>query len=228
MAVTFQYQRRLGHLHRLPAGAKLAALFAAVLVIMTLPVQALAGCAAAASLALIAAGWTAEEFLADTRPALFHALPVYIAGVIGALLALPGISALSFRILLPDITTLRSICRNVSVSLFAALVFRTTTSIEVKETLCALELRIRAALKKRLPALRIDAAQTPLATALALTLCFIPETAERWNSLSRSWRARGGRGGLQKMRVLLFSLLTLSLYAASQKAKALSARGILP
>jgi energy-coupling factor transporter transmembrane protein EcfT len=231
MALTFQYRRRTGILYRLPAGAKLAALFSAVLVIMTLPVQALAVSAAAAVLLPFLAGWTADEFCVDARPALFYALPVYTAGLVNALLAPPAAAAFDMRVFLPDINTLRSVFRHVSVSLFAALVFRTTTSIEVKETLCGVELKLRALVKKRFRGLRIDAAEAPLATALALTLSFIPETAARWNNLTRAWRARGGRGGrggIQKMRVLLFSLITLSFYAAAQKAKALSARGILP
>jgi energy-coupling factor transporter transmembrane protein EcfT len=228
MAITFQYQRKKSLLYRLPPGAKLAALFAAVLVIMMLPVQALAFFAAAAVLLPLLSGWTADEFAADARPALFYTLPLYTAGLVNALLSLPALPAFDIRLFLPDITTLRSAFRHLSVSLFAALVFRSTTSIEIKETLCGVELKLRALIKKHARGLRLDAAEAPLATALALTLSFISETAARWNSLKRAWRARGGRGGFQKMRVLLFSLLTLSFYAAAQKAKALSARGILP
>jgi energy-coupling factor transporter transmembrane protein EcfT len=61
-------------------------------------------------------------------------------------------------------------------------------------------------------------------TSLALTVSFIPELFGLWERLNRAYKARNGKGGVKKIRVLLIALFSLSFSYAEKKAKALAAR----
>jgi energy-coupling factor transporter transmembrane protein EcfT len=105
----------------------------------------------------------------------------------------------------------------------SALLFRTTTSIEIKETLCAIETGIRAVLRK-LPFGQRIAPDVKLGKQAALMISFIPALFELWEKLNRAYRARGGKGGFTKYRILLIALIALSFHHAAEKAKAFAAR----
>ncbi len=86
------------------------------------------------------------------------------------------------------------------------------------------EIKIRSLLGK-IPFIKISP-HAEFGLMLALSFNFIPHIVELWDSLERSYTARGGKKGFRKIRILLFPLLSLSFYAASEKAKALAARGL--
>jgi energy-coupling factor transporter transmembrane protein EcfT len=105
----------------------------------------------------------------------------------------------------------------------SALFFRTTTSIEIKEAIRGLETNIRGAIRT-LPFGKRVSPRAKFGASLALTISFIPELFGLWEGLNRAYRARGGRGGLKKARVLLIALFSLSFSRADKKARALAAR----
>jgi energy-coupling factor transporter transmembrane protein EcfT len=108
----------------------------------------------------------------------------------------------------------------------SALLFRTTTSIETKEAISALETGIRAAVK-RLPFANSISTRPKFGTVIALTINFIPALFEIWDKLNRAYKARGGRRGMKKVRVLLVALFALSFHYAEKKARALAARELV-
>ncbi|MDR1288161.1 MAG: energy-coupling factor transporter transmembrane protein EcfT [Treponema sp.] len=107
----------------------------------------------------------------------------------------------------------------------SALLFRTTTSIEIKEAVCAGETGIRAGIR-RLPFAKTISPKAKLGTSAALMMNFVPALFELWSKLNRAYRARGGKRGLKQFRVLFVALIALSFHYAQEKARALAAREI--
>jgi energy-coupling factor transporter transmembrane protein EcfT len=81
---------------------------------------------------------------------------------------------------------------------------------------------------KRLPLIRNLArnlsTDAKFGQSAALMISFIPALFDLWEKLNRAYRARGGKGGLTKYRILLVALFSLSFHHASEKAKALAVR----
>jgi energy-coupling factor transporter transmembrane protein EcfT len=55
-------------------------------------------------------------------------------------------------------------------------------------------------------------------------MSFIPAEFELWGMIDRSWKARGGKNGIKKIKTLSFVFMSISFYKADKKAKAISAR----
>lgn len=171
---------------------------------MTLPSLWLSAAITAAVITAFLCGFTPREQLTDLKPAVFYALLMYALSVFSNLYEIWGaaqmpISAFAAAILLPRPDFLRIALRLVLIVQISALLFRTTSSMEIRE---ALGIKI-----------------------FSLFLCFIPEIFETWAAINLSWKARGGRQGFAKIKTLVFILISISMEKASRKAKALEARG---
>ncbi|MDR1096165.1 MAG: energy-coupling factor transporter transmembrane protein EcfT [Spirochaetaceae bacterium] len=228
-AVVFRYKRGRSVCHRLPAPVKLALMLCVAVTVMFLPLTAVC---AGIVLSAVFAGlcrFTLREQCADIKPACYYALFLFAVNFAANLYAAratgPGRDWL--RAALPRADYVLYAARLCLVMQLSALLFRTTTSLQIKETLSAAEAAVRAALKKlpfaRKSAQRI-APDAKWAQHAALMLNFIPVLFEIWEKLNRAYRARDGRGGLKKYRILLIALFALSFHCASEKARALAAR----
>jgi biotin transport system permease protein/energy-coupling factor transport system permease protein len=200
---------------------------------MSLPSLWLGAGIAAAALTAFICGFTLREQLTDFKPAAFYASLMYALSVFSTLfenwnvLPLPALAAAA---LLPRADFLRIVLRLALIVQLSALLFRTTSSVEIREGLNAIERFIRRAFS-RLPllgkaiSLGPSFAETSVAENITLFLSFIPEIFEVWTSVDLAWKARGGKQGLAKIKTLVFVLITLSFEKAALKARALEARG---
>ena len=99
----------------------------------------------------------------------------------------------------------------------AAIVFKTSTSLELRYGFETIELAVRKVfhLKKR----------TPVANALALFTSFIPLVSQNWEQSKRAWKARGGKNYIKMYVVLLPVFFSVGMKQAYLTARALSIRG---
>ena len=99
----------------------------------------------------------------------------------------------------------------------AVLVFKTSTSLELRYGFETIELAVRKVfhLKRR----------TPVANALALFVSFIPLVSQNWKQSKRAWKARGGKNSIKMYVVLLPVFFSVGMKQAYVTARALSARG---
>jgi biotin transport system permease protein/energy-coupling factor transport system permease protein len=229
----FRYKKGRSVCHRLPAPVKFVLMLCATLAVMALPLQAVcAGIALMAAFAFVC-GFTPKELAADMKPALYYAGFLFMLNAAANLYALSVPAAGSARdsaniariaeIVLPAAEYILYAARLALVMQLSGLFFRTTTSIEIKKTLCVAEIRIRS-LVRTCPLAKNLSPDARWGKSAALMISFIPALFELWEKLNRAYRARGGRGGLKKYRILLVALIALSFHHASQKAQALAAR----
>ena len=198
----FKYKTIKGPLHKIPALIKLISLLPLSVFCITL--MSLWLCAGISFFILIAflCRITLSEQLTDLKPVFFYAILMYILSVLSNLTEIqppsftPDSSLLI--IFLPGKEYLQITLRLVLIVQLSALLFRTTSPLEIRE---AVRLNI-----------------------ITLFLIFIPEIFNTWTNINLAWKARGGRQGFVKIKTLLFVLISLSFEKAAIKAKALEAR----
>ncbi|MDR1836681.1 MAG: energy-coupling factor transporter transmembrane protein EcfT [Treponema sp.] len=224
----FRYKTAKGPLHKLPVMLKLFLLLPLSVFCMSLPPLGLAAGIITAAITAFLCGFTLREQLADMKPAFLYAALMYALSVFSNLLenwgTLPAYS-LAAGILLPRDDFLRIALRLALIVQLSALLFRSTSSIEIREGLNTTERFIRR-IFSRLPLLGKQISIRPrFAQNITLFLCFIPEIFSIWASVNLAWKARGGKQGMARIKTLIFVLISLSFEKAALKTKALEARG---
>ena len=106
--------------------------------------------------------------------------------------------------------------RLISMLELAAIVFKTSTSLQLRYGFETIELAVRKVfhLKKR----------TPVANALALFTSFIPLVSQNWNQSKKAWKARGGKNSIRMYVVLLPVFFSVGMKQAYLTARAISIR----
>jgi len=234
----FKYKTTKTSLHKTPAMLKLFLLLPLSIFCMSLPSPWLLAGIILAAITAFLLNFTPREQLTDLKPALFYALVMYALSIFSILFlhitknysppSLPS-SFLSFLFslffyLTPRPEFLRITLRLVLIIQLSAMLFRTTSSMEIREGLNSIERYIRK-IFYRLPVFGKKISPQPRFTEnISLFLCFIPEIFAIWTNINLAWKARGGRQGFRKIITLVFILITLSFEKASIKARALAAR----
>jgi biotin transport system permease protein len=143
-------------------------------------------------------GLSLYDQLTDFKPAIYYALLMYALSVFSNLIDNFTPADKSFTFLIPHGEYLRLSLRLILIVQISALLFRTTSSLEIREV-------VRS-------------------EVLSLFLCFVPEIFNIWTSVNLAWKARGGKNGFAKIKTLTFVLISLCFEKAAIKAKALEAR----
>jgi len=199
----FKYKTIKGPLHKFPAFIKLVCILPlSIFCIYLTSLQLGIGIAAVIILALFC-GITLREQLTDFKPAFFYGSLMFFISVFSTFFDNRDIMPLGTLVLtslIPRAEFLQTVLRLTLIVQLSALLFRTTSALEIREFV------------------RFD--------ILSLFLCFIPEIFKTWTSVDLAWKARGGKPGLKKIMTLVFVLISLSFEKAAIKAKAIEARRI--
>ena len=209
----FSYKSGNSFLHKCPSWIKLLFIPAAGILLLVLPWQF----SLAAFLGFALLGFmihiSAREQFTDIKPVFFYAVLLCV-----------------FQILTLDFKNLQSILSSfadtfswnnqketvlfllklTAVMQSASLLFKTSTSLELREGINLIESRIRIVLHLK--------RENTFSELLFMFLNFIPMISGIWQQLSRAWLARGGKNGI-KMYV---SLLPVLFYVSMKKAWNLS------
>jgi energy-coupling factor transporter transmembrane protein EcfT len=201
----FRYKTIKGPLHKVPALLKLILLLPLSVFCMSLSVKWLCAGIIISSMTAFYCRFTLREQLTDLTPAFFYAVLMYALSVFSNLFELLAKITLNANIIdnvvfiiMPRYEFLHIGLRLVLIVQFSALLFRTTSALEIRE------------------ALRIE--------PISLFLSFIPVIFETWKTTDLAWKARGGRQGVIKIKTVVFVLISLSMEKAAMKSTALAAR----
>jgi len=196
----FKYKTTKGPLHKVPAIIKLLLLLPLSVFCVYLPSSLLGVCIILNIFIALICGLSLQDQITDFKPVLFYALLMYVLSVFSNIIDDFRSTPLNqfFTLLITNLTYLRIILRLTLIVQVSALIFRTTSSLEIRE------------------AVRLE--------ILSLFISFIPEIFKIWNSVNLAWRARGGKEGFGKIKTLMFILISLSFEKAALKSNALAAR----
>jgi len=196
----FKYKTVKGLLHKVPAVIKLLLLLPISFFCMALPPLWLTvGILSAVIIAFIC-GLSLHDQLTDFKPVIYYALLMYALSVFSNLINNFRLMPINqfLTVFIPNYEYLQITLRLALIVQVSALIFRTTSSLEIREVV------------------RLE--------IISLFLSFIPEIFKIWTSVNLAWKARGGKEGFAKVKLLIFILISLSLEKASLKARAIEAR----
>jgi len=196
----FKYKTIKGPLHKVPAVIKLLLLLPFSFFCMALPPLWLTVGIISAVIVAFICGLSLHDQLTDFKPVIYYALLMYALSVFSNLLNNFMLTPTNqfLTVFIPDREYLQITLRLAFIVQVSALVFRTTSSLEIREVV------------------RLE--------IVSLFLSFIPEIFKIWTSVNLAWKARGGKEGFAKIKLLVFILISLSLEKASLKARAIEAR----
>ena len=233
----FSYKTGSSFLHRCPAWLKTILLPLVSIIVFVLPFYFTAGLFAVQVVLAFVLRFTIKEQLRDLKAVLYYAAFLVFAKIIGNLAAgivdgsfssitISDIPQLTAAFLLSEAATWALLLRLLCVMQTASLIFKTSTSLQIREGLESLEIAVRTFLRKifrpRHPANAKPRA--PIAQAVSLFICFIPQVSKNWQQSERAWKARGGRKSLRMFVVLLPVFFSVGMKQAYNTAKAISAR----
>ena len=232
----FSYKPGSSFFHRCPAWIKILFIPVVSIAVFKLPVYFTAGFFLAQMLTAFALRFTVREQLQDLKAVLYYALFLIIAKICGTIAS--GIIEKSFEVIelsaLPKalisfliseketgVLLLKLLC----VMQSASLLFKTSSSLQIREGLEVIELKFR-----KIPLFHHkndkERPNTPIAQTVSIFICFIPQVSKNWQQAERAWKARGGRKSLKMFVVLLPVFFSVGMKQAYNTAKAICARQI--
>ena len=220
MAVTaFSYKYGNSFLHTTPSWIKILLLPIVSFSVFKFPFYfAAAFCLMQIILACILK-FTVIEQLKDLKVVLYYAAFLITAKLAGAIFTQEfndSVPDFFISFIISEKETWILLLKLLCVMQSASLLFKTSTSLQIREGLEMMEKAVRRALHLK--------PRTPLAEATALFICFIPQVSENWQQAERAWKIRGGKKSLRMFIVLLPVLFSVGMRQAYNTAKALSIR----
>ena len=213
MGVILSYKQGTSFLHRCPAWIKILVIPAVSIAAFYLPPVFALCILALQTLVSFVLRFTVREQLADLRPVIYYAVLLFIAKLIGsAAVVISGGTFYWKDFLISEKETWLLLLKLFCVMQSASLVFKTSTSLQIREGLEKIEITITR--KKK----------APVAQTLSIFICFIPQVSKNWQQATRAWKARGGKKSLRMLVVLLPVFFSVGMKQAYNSARAISIR----
>ena len=229
----FSYKQGSSFLHRCPTWVKILLIPVISVGIFYLPPYFAAVLIALQTLVSFLLHFTLREQVRDLKAVLYYAGFLIFVKIIGNLLAAISMGSLaSFEVsvfpqvlldfLVSEKETWLLLLKLFCVIQIASLIFKTSTSLQIREGLEVMELAVRRWLHLR--PLVDGRPNAPVAQAVSLFICFIPQVSKNWQQAERAWKARGGKKSLRMFAVLLPVFFSVGMKQAYNTARAISVR----
>lgn len=223
MGVILSYKQGTSFLHRCPAWIKILVIPVVSIAAFYLPPAFALSLLVLQTLVSFVLRFTVREQLSDLRPVIYYAVLLFIAKLIGsAAVVISGGTFYWKDFIISEKETWLLLLKLFCVMQSASLVFKTSTSLQIREGLEKIELTIRKVLF--LKAKKTGAQKAPVAQTLSIFICFIPQVSKNWQQATRAWKARGGKKSLRMLVVLLPVFFSVGMKQAYNSARAISIR----
>ena len=207
------YQKRNSLIHRTPALLKLLALLG-IAVALYLTGLEIHGILFAVSLvAVLISSISFKDFLHDLKPVTFYGLFIAVVEVVGAMLYGGNLLESFGDGMWKTNSSVLLVSRLVVAMSYTSLFFRTTSNLEIRQSLERVEL-----------AVSFGHSRLSFSRAFALFLNFLPQLFSIWANLDKAWKARCGKRGIRKILVILPVFITLSMKKANDTLMSLRNR----
>ena len=215
----FAYKNGNSILHKCPAWIKLLFIPAAGIALLLLPWQFSLGAFFCLAVTGFMVKISAREQFTDIKPIFFYAVLLFVFQLFTLnYKSLNGIfssfvETFSWK---NQKETVFFLLKLTAVMQCASLLFKTSTSLELREGIALIESRIRAVLHLK--------NGNTFSEMLFLFLNFIPMIALLWAQLRKAWTARGGKNGIKMYILLLPTLFSVAMKKAWNMTRAIEIR----
>ena len=235
METAFSYKQGSSFLHRCPAWVKILLLPFISLSVFYLPPYFALALISLQTLVSFLLHFTLREQARDLKAVFYYAVFLIFVKIIGNLAsAISAASLAAFELaafpqtllsfLISEKETWLLLLKLFCIIQTASLIFKTSTSLQIREGLEIMELAVRRSL--HLKPVVDGRPNAPVAQAVSLFICFIPQVSKNWQQAECAWKARGGRKTLRMFIVLLPVFFSVGMKQAYNSARAISARTI--
>lgn len=216
--VAFSYKNGNSFVHKMPVLVKILLIPALNILFFMLPFYFSAVLLVLQFVLACSIGFTLKEQFQDFKPVIYYAVLLYVTGFIAQFFAglsasvtvvetsavvnsssesinLPSILLTALRITFTNVSTAIMLLKLFCIMQSASIIFKTSTSLQIREGVASIEIAIR----KILPVSK----KPVCTTAVSLFVCFIPMVYKNWEQCKRAWFARGGKKSF-KMYMTIF------------------------
>ena len=232
-SLAFSYKAGKSPLHKMPAWLKILLIPALNILIFNLPLPFALGFILLQAALAFALRFTPRELFADFKPVLYYAVILYATSLVANFFAacqggIANPQAATFTLAdslkfslsssLKNKSTIRMLVKLFCIMQSASILFKTSTTLQIREGLGTIE----GALRKILPLSK----KNSLTPTAALFICFIPMVYKNWELSKRAWLARGGKSGIKMLRAIFPVFLSVGIKQAYNAARAVEIRSL--
>lgn len=215
MVKLFGYRSGSSFLHKCDARIKLISLFVLGTFVFLLPRNAALACIALFFALSPAIRFPMKEILSSLKPLVYYALILYSSSIVSALFAHAPFPIM----LIPSERDIVILCRLALAFLIANAVYRTTSSLELREAVESIERGVVRIFRKKTEYRRLLFSES-----LSLLIVLIPEVFAVWQAVFRAWKARRGKKGIRMIITLFPVFISVCMKRTYVTALALKAR----
>lgn len=243
-SLAFSYKPGSSFVHKMPCLFKILLIPALNVLIFCLPFGFALGFLIFQALLAFALHFTVSEQLRDLRPILYYAVILYATSFVAQFCAAyfapsadvdfsgaaAGIAtgawqeALKWREALKssffstfkNAQTAKMLIKLFCVMQSASILFKTSTSLQIREGIGIIE----SAIRRILPVGK----KNTLTDTIALFVCFIPMVYKNWELSKRAWLARGGKSGIKMLSAIFPVFFSVGIKQAYNTARAITMR----
>ncbi|MCR5217246.1 hypothetical protein [Treponema sp.] len=215
----FTYKAGNSFLHKMPAWCKILFIPLLNIFVFKMPFYVAASFLIIQFILALCLKFTIKEQLKDFSPIIIYAFLLYITAFFSRWAAggfllnkAPYIARHTFTNASTGILLLKLF----SIIQSASLVFRTSTSLQIREGVGAVE----SAVRKVLPCSK----KNKFTNTLSLFICFIPMVFKNWNQCRRAWFARKGPRGIKMYAALFPVFFSVGIKQAWNASRAITIR----
>ena len=213
----FQYKAGNSFLHKTPSWIKILIIPLLNILFFILPPPFAISLIVFQTILAFSLHFTIREQLADLRAVIYYAILLLFVKIVTFSFSyifgdatLPITKDVILTFLKGEKHTLFMLLKLFCVMQSASLVFKTSTSLEIREGVGKIEYAIT---KKNV-----------VTDGIFLFISFIPSVSKIWKQSTRAWYARGGKHNVKMYLVLLPVLFSVGMKEAYNKARAVSIR----
>lgn len=206
----FAYKKGDSFVHKFPAWAKI--LIIPILSILTfyLPIFVSAVLIVLQFILAFYLKFSIREQAQDFKPVIFYAIMLFWVKIF---MWLGSAGKVSISL---DFETVEHLVKIFALMQMASIVFKTSTSLELREGIGKIETFIRKIFHLK--------AENQLTDTLSMFVNFLPMVSKNWEQSKRAWIARQGKKSLKMYLTLIPVLFSVGMKQAYNTARALTAR----
>ena len=215
-SLAFSYKAGNSFIHKMPSVLKIILIPALNVIVFMLPVHVALVFLIFQTLLAFAINFTLCEQLRDLRPVLYYAVILYVTSFIAQFFAAGFVLQSAFLITFQNHETVKMLVKLFCVMQSASILFKTSTSLQIREGIGTIE----SAIRKILPVSK----KNTFTDTIALFVCFIPMVYKNWELSKRAWFARGGKSGIKMMKSIFPVFFSVGIKQAYNAARAVAVR----
>lgn len=229
-SLAFSYKAGNTFLHKMNPAAKILLIPVLNILVFNLPFQAAVIFMIFQAALAFFLGFTLREQLRDLRPVLYYAVILYFTSFFAIFFAKVTAETAaetyvfswerelksSLSSCFANRETVKMLVKLFCVMQSASILFKTSTTLQIREGIGVIEGGIR----KILPVSN----KNSFTDTASLFICFIPMVYKNWELSKRAWFARGGKSGIKMMKAIFPVFFSVGIRQAYNAARAMQVR----